>query len=115
MHGNITATGRALVHGSLDGELTAGEVLIGPAGRVAGRLTADIVDIHGSGPRELTARTSLTVRSTGRLSGKIQYARLEVEAGAALDGELTPLAVHTPDGAVLSDDALPGERQVHVR
>ncbi len=97
VHGTVTATGRALVHGSLDGDLTAGEVLIGPAGRVAGRLTADVVDIHGDGPRELTAWKSLTIRATGRLSGKIQYARLEVESGGALDGELIPIAEPSAD------------------
>lgn len=102
VHGTITATGRALVFGSLDGELTAGEVLIGPSGRVAGRLTADIVDIHGDGPKEVTAWKSLVVRATGRLSGKIQYARLDVESGGTLDGELIPLAEPSPNVADVS-------------
>ncbi len=91
IHGTIVATGRALVYGTLDGEVTASEVLIGPEGRVAGRLTAGVVDIYGSGPHEVTAYKSLTVRASGRVSGTIQYSRLEVEPGGELDGDLVPL------------------------
>lgn len=101
MHGTITATGRATVYGAIDGELTAGDVLIGPSGRVSGRITADVVDIHGDGPAQLTAWKSLIVRATGRLSGTIHYARLEVEPGGALDGELIPLG--EPDGTTMPD------------
>jgi len=91
VHGTIVAVGRALVYGTLDGAVTAREVLIGLEGRVAGRLTAEVVDISGDGPHEVTAYKSLTVRATGRVSGTIQYARLEVEPGGELDGELIPL------------------------
>ena len=91
VHGTIVATGRATVYGALDGEVTASEVLIGPDGRISGRLTAEIVDIYGDGPHEVTAYKSLTVRSSGKVSGTIQYARLEVEPGGELDGELVPL------------------------
>jgi cytoskeletal protein CcmA (bactofilin family) len=91
VHGTVVATGRALVYGSLDGDVTASEVVIGPDGRVAGRLTAEVVDIYGDGPQEVTAYKSLTVRASGRVSGTIQYARLEVEPGGELDGELVPL------------------------
>ena len=103
MNGTITAPEKAIVYGSLDGEVTAREVLIGPNGRIAGRLTAAVVDIHGDGPDELTAWQSLTVRATGRLSGTIHYARLEVEPGGIVDGELIPI-----DAASASPGLAPG-------
>jgi cytoskeletal protein CcmA (bactofilin family) len=102
IHGTIEASGKATVFGTLDGELTASEVVIGPVGRVAGRLTADVVDVQGEGPKELTARRSLVVRSSGRVSGNIRYGRLEVEPGAALDGTLIPVvepSAETPSPA----------------
>ena len=102
VHGTITAMGRATVYGSLDGEVTASDVLIGPSGRITGRLTADTVDIHGEGPAELTAWQSLTVRATGRLNGVIHYARLEVEPGGVVDGELIPLADSPSEPSVSS-------------
>ena len=102
VHGTITATGRATVYGSLDGEVTASDVLIGPSGRITGRLTADTVDIHGDGPAEVTAWQSLTVRATGRLNGTIHYARLEVEPGGVVDGELIPLADSPSEPSVAS-------------
>lgn len=91
VHGTITAPGKATVFGVFDGELSASEVLIGRSGRVAGRLIADIVEVQGEGPEQLTARQSLTVRSTGHVSGTVRYGRLEVEPGGAIDGTLVPV------------------------
>ena len=40
---------------------------------------------------ELTVRKQLVVHATGRVSGKIRYARIKVEEGAELSGEISVL------------------------
>jgi len=89
--GTVAVPGRAVIDGTLEGTLTAREVLVGPAGKVSGTLEADTVELQGEGPATLTARVSLVVRSTGRVSGTVRYGRLEVEPGGQLQGDLAPL------------------------
>ena len=89
--GTVTVPGRAVIHGTLEGALTARDVLVGPEGRVSGTLEADTVELQGEGPATLTARTALVVRATGRVTGTVRYGRLEVEPGGLLQGDLAPL------------------------
>jgi len=90
--GTVSVPGRAVIHGTMEGALTARDVLVGPEGRVSGTLEADIVELQGEGPTALTARTALVVRATGRVTGTVRYGRLEVEPGGVLQGDLAPLA-----------------------
>jgi cytoskeletal protein CcmA (bactofilin family) len=89
--GTVTVPGRAVIHGTLEGALTARDVLVGPEGRVSGTLEADTVELQGEGPATLTARTALVVRASGRVTGTVRYGRLEVEPGGLLQGDLAPL------------------------
>lgn len=90
--GTVTVPGRAVIHGTVEGGLSAREVLVGPEGRVSGTLEADTVELQGEGPATLTARSALVVRATGRVTGTVRYGRLEVEPGGVLQGDLAPLA-----------------------
>jgi cytoskeletal protein CcmA (bactofilin family) len=100
--GTVTVPGRAVIHGTLEGALTAQDVVVGPEGRVSGTLEADTVELQGEGPATLTARTALVVRATGRVTGTVRYGRLEVEPGGLLQGDLAPL---TRAPAVTGDPA----------
>jgi len=51
----------------------------------------DSAEIYGTIEGELTVRKQLVVHATGRLSGKIRYARIKVEEGAELSGEISVL------------------------
>ena len=50
---------------------------------------------------ELTVRDRLTVRATGRISGKIRYGRIIVEAGGELAGEIAALSPDNSRGGTV--------------
>jgi len=94
--GTFVVPERAVINGSLEGEITAREVWVGGAGRIDGTVTAEIVDVHGEINDSLTASKALILRASGRAKGSIQYAELEIEKGAQLRGTLTVIADQMP-------------------
>jgi len=79
------------VEGRIEATLDARMLHIAEKGVFSGTVAVDIAEIHGRLEGELTVRKSLVVHATGRLSGKIRYARIKVEEGAELSGEISVL------------------------
>ena len=57
----------------------------------SGIVAVDSAEIYGTVEGELTVRKQLVVHATGKLSGKIRYARITVEEGAEISGEISML------------------------
>jgi len=87
--GSFTVPARVVINGTVEGEISAKEMLIGATGRVVGKVSAEVVEIYGEVNDALTASKALVLRASGRASGSIQYAELEIEKGAQLRGTLT--------------------------
>jgi cytoskeletal protein CcmA (bactofilin family) len=79
------------VEGRIEATLDSRVLLIAEKGVFSGTVAVDSAEIHGRLEGELTVRKVLVVHSTGRLSGKIRYARIKVEEGAELSGEISVL------------------------
>jgi len=45
--GAFTVPAKAVINGVIEGDLTAEEVLIGPTGRITGRVSAKLIDVRG--------------------------------------------------------------------
>jgi cytoskeletal protein CcmA (bactofilin family) len=56
-----------------------------------GTIAVDNAEVHGRFEGELTVRKQLIIHATGRVSGKIRYAKIKVEEGAELTGDLQML------------------------
>jgi cytoskeletal protein CcmA (bactofilin family) len=56
-----------------------------------GTIAVDNAEVHGRFEGELTVRKQLIIHSTGRVSGKIRYAKIKVEEGAELAGDMQML------------------------
>ena len=56
-----------------------------------GTIAVDQAEIHGRFEGDLTVRKQLVIQGTGKVSGKIRYARIKVEEGAELAGEISML------------------------
>jgi cytoskeletal protein CcmA (bactofilin family) len=69
--------------------LTAEEVLIGPTGRITGRVSAKVIDVRGQLHNTIVSESSLIVRSTGKIVGKIHYSEIEIEKGGEIEGTLS--------------------------
>jgi cytoskeletal protein CcmA (bactofilin family) len=80
-----------VVEGRIEATLDARALEITEKGVFNGTVAVDSAEIHGRLEGELTVRKQLVVHATGRVSGKIRYARIKVEEGAELAGEISVL------------------------
>jgi cytoskeletal protein CcmA (bactofilin family) len=87
--GAFTVPSKAVINGVIEGDLTAEEVLIGPTGRITGRVSAKIIDVRGQLHNTIVSEKSLIVRSTGKIVGKIHYSEIEIEKGGEIEGALS--------------------------
>ncbi|MBI3527509.1 MAG: polymer-forming cytoskeletal protein [Betaproteobacteria bacterium] len=92
LSGNFVVPNSASISGTIDGDLTAREILVGNTGVLKGKVTADLVDVRGEIHENVTSTKALFVRSTGKVIGEIQYAEIEIEKGGDLQGNLSKIA-----------------------
>jgi cytoskeletal protein CcmA (bactofilin family) len=86
--GSIKAPNQARIDGQIQGELEAQDVFIGPTGSVSGNTTANLVDVHGQINQSVVSRELLIIRSTGKVSGSLQYGDIQIERGGQFLGDM---------------------------
>jgi cytoskeletal protein CcmA (bactofilin family) len=91
LSGNFVVPNSASISGTIDGDLTAREILVGSTGILKGKVTADLVDVRGEVHENITSNKALFVRATGKVTGAIQYAEIEIEKGGHLQGNLSKI------------------------
>ena len=80
-----------VVEGRIEATLDSRVLEITEHGVFQGTIAVDNAEIHGRFEGELTVRKQLVIHATGRCSGKIRYAKIKVEEGAELAGEISML------------------------
>ena len=80
-----------IVEGRVEATLDSRVLEITPNGVFQGTIAVDNAEIHGRFEGELTVRKQLVIHATGKVSGKIRYAKIKVEEGAELSGEISML------------------------
>ncbi len=92
MSGEIDACDRLMVEGTVEAALKGAKILeIAESGVFYGTVEIEEATIAGRFEGDVTVNGRLTIKSTGMVTGSIAYRELEVEAGAMLDGRMTPL------------------------
>ncbi|MCW8863075.1 MAG: polymer-forming cytoskeletal protein [Rhodospirillales bacterium] len=112
LHGEITACDRLIVEGTVNAELSDARFIeVLPSGVFNGKADVEEADISGRFEGELTVRGKLTLRSSGRINGKIRYGTLVVEAGGAISGTVETLPTRQTTGyqPTVSQPAKPAE------
>jgi cytoskeletal protein CcmA (bactofilin family) len=89
--GSITAPERIVVHGTVEGDLVARDLLVGPSGTIKGNVKVDQADIQGKVLQNIEARVCLSLRKTGRIEGSAVYGDIEIEKGGVLAGEVSSI------------------------
>jgi cytoskeletal protein CcmA (bactofilin family) len=89
-----------VVEGRIEATIDARVLQIAPQGVFSGTVAVDTAEIHGRLEGDLTVRKQLVLHGTSKVSGKIRYARIKVEEGAELAGEISMLE-RGPQGAVV--------------
>jgi len=114
---SLAIDGTARIDGKIVGKVAVKHLIVGPGGVVQGDISGETAKVEGTVEDSLTLTGKLTVCSSGRIRGKIQYGSLETMEGAKLVGEIsTDWGSSLPDpqvsdrleaftSAVNSDDA----------
>ncbi len=91
--GEIATCDVLVVEGNVSATLRDGRLVeITEAGTFQGSVEIDNADIAGKFEGDLVVHDRLTVRSTGRITGRVQYGELEVQAGGQIIGEMQSVA-----------------------
>ena len=80
-----------VVEGRVEATMDSRLLRVAANGAFVGKVSIDIAEIDGVFEGELTARSQLIIRSTGRVSGTIRFGKLVVEKGGELNGEISVL------------------------
>lgn len=100
LSGEISSCDRLVVEGEV--EVTLNDTLaleIARGGRFTGGCEVEEADISGTYEGDLTVRKRLCVRSTGKLTGTIRYAQLELERGGQIAGTVSVISPERPEAA----------------
>ena len=91
--GEIATCDVLVVEGNVSATLRDGRLIeITEAGMFQGNVEIDNADIAGKFEGDLVVHDRLTVRSTGKITGRVQYGELEVQAGGQIVGEMQSVA-----------------------
>lgn len=92
MSGEIESCDYLLVEGTVEAALKGANLLeVAESGVFYGTVEISEANISGRFEGDITVNGRLTITSTGTVTGSISYKEIEIEAGAVLDGKLTPL------------------------
>ena len=80
-----------VVEGRVEATLDSRVLEIAEHGVFQGTIAVDQAEIRGRFEGEITVRKQLIIQGTGKVSGKIRYAKIKVEEGAELAGDLAVL------------------------
>jgi len=105
LSGQITSCDRLIVEGRVEASLSDSRAIeIAETGFFKGTAEIDHAVIGGRFEGTLTVRERLTIRSTGRVQGKIRYGQIEIEPGGEISGEVQ-VAGRAPAGLKAVQDA----------
>ncbi len=92
MSGEIESCDLLVVEGTVEAALKGASILeISETGMFYGTVEINEATIAGKFEGDLTVNGRLTIRSTGSITGAVSYKELAAEAGATIDGKITPL------------------------
>ena len=86
---SLAIDGTARIDGKIVGKVAVKHLIVGPGGVVQGDISGETAKVEGTVEDSLTLTGKLTVCSSGRIRGKIQYGSIETMEGAKLVGEIS--------------------------
>lgn len=86
--GDLTAVNDIRVDGTIKGKIeTKGRLILGPAAKVEGEVTAPSVEILGTLQGNIISSGTVSLRPKAVVSGTIKAAYLIIESGALFNGD----------------------------
>jgi len=89
LSGEIKSCNKLVVEGSVEAALRDCQTVeIADAGLFRGSAEIDTADVSGRFEGDLTVRSRLMIRSTGRIVGTVRYGQIEIERGGVISGQI---------------------------
>jgi cytoskeletal protein CcmA (bactofilin family) len=76
------------VYGYVEGNVAAEALLVHESGRCFGNVRSEQADIHGTVQGEVIVKHLINIRSSGSVTGNVQYGQLAMESGGNLSAEV---------------------------
>ena len=80
-----------VVEGRVEATLDSRVLEVAEHGVFQGTIAVDHAEIRGRFEGEITVRKQLIIQGTGKVSGKVRYAKIKVEEGAELSGDIATM------------------------
>ena len=88
--GEISVPDTLVVCGSVEGDVSVGNLIVGETGAIKGRITVtENAEISGRVFEKLDVKCLLILRSSGRVDANVSYGLLQIEQGASIAGGLS--------------------------
>jgi cytoskeletal protein CcmA (bactofilin family) len=88
--GEISVPDTLVVCGTLEGDVTVGNLIVGETGVIKGRIVvAQNAEISGKVFDKLDVKCLMILRSTSRVDGNVSYGMLQIEQGATIAGGIS--------------------------
>ncbi len=93
LQGEITACEKLVVEGRVEATLTEGRSIeIAESGFFKGTVEIEEAQISGRFEGDLSVRQRLAIHAGGKVTGKVRYGTIEIEAGGEISGDVDSLA-----------------------
>jgi cytoskeletal protein CcmA (bactofilin family) len=93
LSGEIKSCNKLVVEGSVEAALRDCQTVeIADAGLFRGSAEIDTADVSGRFEGDLTVRSRLMIRATGRIVGTVRYGQIEIERGGVISGQIEHLS-----------------------
>jgi cytoskeletal protein CcmA (bactofilin family) len=90
LQGRLEVQGDLKIAGTVEGDLKAsGDITVDSSANIQAAIEGVNVSVRGQVTGNVTARKRLTLGGSGRLNGDVRVARLTVDDGATLNGNVT--------------------------
>jgi len=86
--GSIKADNEVTIQGTLEGDVDCHCLIVSKSGNIKGKIKTETMIIEGKSDGEITVNDLLQIKSTGSVSGKVIYGKIQVEDGGKLIGEI---------------------------
>lgn len=86
--GSLGNCDEVVIEGTVRATITAAHLLVKAAGTFSGSADVEKAEVEGDYEGTITARSQLQIHQTGRVTGDINYVRLEIASGGILTGKV---------------------------
>lgn len=87
--GDLESDGEINIEGKVEGDTRGKTVVVGKGATVKGSLFGESITVAGTVEGKLEA-TNVTIQNTARVTGDIVHKSVQIEAGAYVDGRVSP-------------------------